>query len=114
MPTAVNTQSDSDVLSRKIVTGKAPARFYRHSRRVGRFWVYIDDQAAQFARRPQRVEHLEIVVGQQRGGRAGRQTARHVDPGLGGLDAFGRRFAPSSEAAKRRTHSRSRGLLKLP
>ena len=70
---------DADVLARLIVERKAPARLDHQGRGVDGFAAYLDDSAAQFPCRPQRVRQLEVVVGQQwcrdpRGDRAQRRA----------------------------------------
>ena len=49
----------------------------------------LDDPTAQLPRRPQRVDQLQVVIGQQRAGGGAEQPAKRsaeADPGLHGTD----------------------------
>ncbi len=64
---AVDGDAQPQVLSR-TVAGPLPAGLDQDGHRFGRLALDALDAAAQLARRPQRVDELQIVVGQQRRG----------------------------------------------
>ena len=69
-PAAVDKQADPDVLPGLVVEAEAPSGSDHQSRRVTGLGADLDDPAAKFARGPQRIDELEIVVRQQWGGDA--------------------------------------------
>jgi hypothetical protein len=80
MPLAIDAQADPDMLTRAVVAGKSPAWPDDHGCRVIGLGFDRYDLAAQFARRPQRIEQRRIVVGQQWRRRSSGQTANSVHP----------------------------------
>lgn len=85
-----------------------PPRLDRHGRRILGLPLDVDDLATQFPRRPQRIEQLQVVIRQQGRRSPCRQPADHVHRGRrGGVDAFCRRDAPSSQSPDSRFHARS-------
>ena len=65
VPHALDVESDPEVLTRPVARPPV-ARLDQHGGGVGGLVVDLLDSAAQLARRPQRVDQLEVVVGQQR------------------------------------------------
>jgi hypothetical protein len=61
---ALDVEADAQVLA-GVVPLPLVARLDQHRRRVGRLVIDALDPPAQLARRPQRVDHLEVVVWQQ-------------------------------------------------
>ena len=80
VPTTVDAQADADVLTRTVIAGKPPARPDHDRCRVFGFGLDRDDFAAQFARRPERVEQRQIVIREQRRRRPCRQPTNRVHP----------------------------------
>jgi hypothetical protein len=80
VPAPVDAKPDAHVLAGLVLSGEAPTRLDRHSGQVLGCGPHVDDLAATLARRPQRVEQLEVVVRQQRCRCSCRQTPQDVDP----------------------------------
>src|SRR3954447_18940076 len=68
VPAAVDLYADADVLARLVLPGPTPTRL--DDQRGGMLGLRdaVDDDAAELAGAPQRVEQVQIVVGQQRRG----------------------------------------------
>ncbi len=79
MPTAVDMQTDADVLPRLVVEVESPTRLDDDGRRVRGLGPDFDDLAAQLARGPQRIREVQIVVGKQWCGQPSRRTAKQIE-----------------------------------
>jgi Ser/Thr protein kinase RdoA (MazF antagonist) len=63
MPASVDQEADADVLAGLIFEVEAPSGLNHQRRGVGGFLAHLHDATAQFARRPQRVGQVQVVVG---------------------------------------------------
>ena len=81
-PAAVDQHADADVLAGLVVEVKSPPRLDHQRRRVDGLAADLDHAAAQFARRPQRIGQLQVVVGQQRRGDPPGDRAQRVPAGM--------------------------------
>ena len=72
------SSTDPDVLAGLVVEGEAPAGLDDQRRGVDGLPAHLQYAAPQFARRPQRVGQLQVVVGKQRRGDAPRDGAQRV------------------------------------
>ena len=79
MPTAVDMQTDADVLPRLVVEVESPTRLDDDGRRVRGLGPDFDDLAAQLAGGPQRIREVQIVVGKQWCGQPSRRTAKQIE-----------------------------------
>ena len=105
VPFAVDAQTDADVLTRAVVAGESPARPDDDGCRVFGLGFDRHDLAAQFARRPQRVEQRQVVVGEQRCRRSRGQAANRVHPRpRGGVHVFRRGSGPAHQSFQVRSH----------
>lgn len=64
VPASVDLQTDADVLAGFVVRGESPARLDDDRRRDVGLLTDLDDASAQLARRPQRIDQVQVVVGQ--------------------------------------------------
>src|SRR6201998_4457739 len=105
MPAAIDPKPDPQILSGAVVPGKTPSRLDRHPRRVLSFFADVDHDPTQLPRGPQRIEQLEVVIGQQRRRGASHQTAQHIDlRGLCGFDVLRGSSTPSRQAPHLQLH----------
>ena len=85
---AVDVDSDADVLP-GLVAGPAVAGLDQDRRRAGRLLSDLLDPAAQLARRPQRVDQLQVVVREQR---RAQRPERFQDSPLNRMNVWGCTF----------------------
>ena len=65
MPSAVEVHSDADVLTRLVTEAPAPSGLDDQGRSIAGLGDDLDDLPAQLAGRPQRIQHVQVVVRQE-------------------------------------------------
>lgn len=78
MPATVDMQTDADVLAGRVSEVEAPAGTDDDRRGIGGLLAHRDDAPAQFTGGPQRVDQMQVVVGEQRGGQPGHRATQDV------------------------------------